>query len=309
MRAGGCGATARRFWAVAVVDAITDEEGRLAGFAKITRDITARHDRHRQFLQAQKMEAIGQLTSGIAHDFNNLLQAVSSNLELARAAAQHGNSARTDRLTANALRVIGRAGRLTSQLLAFSRRQILHAERSLVSDVAADMPDVLHRADGEAVRVETWAAPGLWTCRIDPGEFESALLNLILNARDAMPQGGTVKVSMTNARLRAREAKALELAPGNYVRVDVADTGAGMTPEVLTHAFEPFFTTKDVGKGSGLGLSQVLGFTKQSGGSLVVDSRPGQGTTVSLLFPRDGGPEPAGVPRHLTPLAEGGVAV
>ena len=294
-----------RFWALSVVHAITDEEGRPAGFAKITRDITARRDMQHHLMQAQKMEAIGQLTGGIAHDFNNLLQAVSSNLELARSAVAQGGAGRADRLIGNALRAIGRAGRLTSQLLAFSRRQILRTERSRVSDVAADMPDVLHGASGEAVRVETHTEPGLWSCRIDPGEFESALLNLMLNARDAMPQGGTVTVSMTNARLGPAEAKALELAPGDYVRVDVADTGAGMSPEILAHAFEPYFTTKDVGKGSGLGLSQVLGFTKQSGGSLVVDSRPGRGTTVSLLFPRDDGSEPAETPRRMATLAEG----
>ena len=281
-----------RFWALAVVDAITDEEGRPAGFAKITRDMTTRRDMQRQFVQAQKMEAIGQLTGGIAHDFNNLLQAVSSNLELARAAAAQADTTRTDRLIGNALRAIGRAGRLTSQLLAFSRRQILRAQRSRVSDVLIDMPDVLHGASGEAVRVETRTEAGLWSCRIDPGEFESALLNLMLNARDAMPQGGTVTVSMANAQLGASEAKTAELAPGDYVRVDVIDTGVGMSAEVLAHAFEPYFTTKEVGKGSGLGLSQVLGFTKQSGGSLVVDSRPGRGTTVSLLFPRDAGSEP-----------------
>jgi len=298
-----------RFWAVAVVDAITDEEGRPAGFAKITRDITARREMHRQLMQAQKMEAIGQLTGGIAHDFNNLLQAVSSNLELARTAVAQDSALRADRLIGNALRSIGRAGRLTSQLLAFSRRQILRAERSRVSDVVADMPDLLHRASGVAVRVETRADPALWSCRIDPGEFESALLNLMLNAHDAMPQGGTVTVSMTNARLGAVEAKALELAPGDYVRVDVADTGTGMSPEILAHAFEPFFTTKEVGRGSGLGLSQVLGFTKQSGGSLVVDSRPGRGTTVSLLFPRDDGPEPDEVPPRDAALAGNSAAV
>ena len=298
-----------RFWAVSVVDAITDEEGKPAGFAKITRDITARREMHRQLMQAQKMEAIGQLTGGIAHDFNNLLQAVSSNLELARTAVAQGSAVRADRLIGNALRAIGRAGRLTSQLLAFSRRQILRAERSRVSDVVAEMPDLLHRASGETVRVETRADPGLWSCRIDSGEFESALLNLVLNAHDAMPQGGTVTVSMTNARLGASEAKAVELAPGDYVRVDVSDTGTGMSPEILAHAFEPFFTTKEVGKGSGLGLSQVLGFTKQSGGSLVVDSRPGRGTTVSLLFPRDAGPETDEAPPRLAALAENRAAV
>jgi len=292
-----------RFWASAVLDAITEADGTVVGFAKITRDITARRDLQRQLMQAQKMEAIGQLTGGIAHDFNNLLQAVASNLELARAAAAQGSVLRTDRLIGNALRAIGRAGHLTSQLLAFSRQQVLRAERCRVSDIAADMPDLLHRANGESVRVETRAEPELWSCRIDPGQFESALLNLVLNARDAMPHGGAVSVTMANARLGEVEASGFDLAPGDYVRVDVTDTGSGMSPEVLSHAFEPFFTTKNIGKGSGLGLSQVLGFTKQSGGSLAVDSAPGRGTTVSLLFPRD--PEPE-TPPHVAALAEGG---
>jgi PAS domain S-box-containing protein len=285
-----------RFWASVVIDTIPDEAGRPAGFAKITRDLTLSRELQRQLVQAQKMEAIGQLTGGIAHDFNNLLQAVSGNLELAAAAAGQGNVLRAERLIANALRAIGRGARLTSQLLAFSRKQVLFAERSRVSDVASDMPDLLRRASGNAVRVVIDAEPELWTCRIDPGEFQSALLNLVLNARDAMPGGGTVTVSMHNIRLDGEAAAALELARGDYVRVAVADTGTGMAPEVLARAFEPFFTTKEVGKGSGLGLPQVLGFTKQSGGSLSVQSSAGQGTTVSLFFPRDADPGPEGRP-------------
>ncbi len=282
-----------RFWANGVVDAIRDDTGKLVGFAKITRDITERREMDRWVAQAQKMDAIGQLTGGIAHDFNNLLQAVSGNLELARSVVAQGGTARTDRLIGNAQRVIARAGRLTSQLLAFSRRQILHAEHSRVSDLAADMIDLLDRAGGEGVQVLVGAEPGLWSCRIDPGQFESALLNLVQNARDAMPRGGNVSISMENVRLEGAEAKQLELAPGEYVRVEVADPGIGMPPEILAHAFEPFFTTKEIGKGSGLGLPQVMGFTKQSGGSMAVRTAPGQSTTVSLLFPRDPEPDPS----------------
>ena len=283
-----------RFWASVGIDAIADDDGRPAGFAKITRDITVRRELQHQLLQAQKMEAVGQLTGGIAHDFNNLLQAVAGNLELARGAVAKDEMGRADRLIAAALRAIGRGAHMTAQLLAFSRRQVLHAERSRVSDIADDMADLLRRAGGNAVQVVISAEPELWSCRIDPGQFQSALLNLVLNARDAMPQGGTVTIAMTNIHLDAAAAAPLELAVGEYVRVAVTDTGIGMSPEVLAHAFEPFFTTQDVGKGSGLGLPQVFGFTKQSGGSLSVHSVPGQGTTLALLFPRDADPEPSG---------------
>ncbi len=279
-----------RFWASVVIDAIADDAGQPAGFAKITRDITAPREMQRQLMQAQKMEAVGQLTGGIAHDFNNLLQAVSSNLELARITMAQGGAARTDRLIANALRAIRRGAHLTTQLLAFSRRQVLHAERCRVSDVAHDMAELLRRGAGDAVQVVVSAAPDLWSCRIDPGQLQSALLNLVLNARDATPPGGTVTIAMDNARLDGAAAAALDLPAGDYVRVMVADTGTGMSPETLAQAFEPFFTTKQVGKGSGLGLPQVLGFTKQSGGSVSVHSVPGQGTTLSSFFPRDGEP-------------------
>ena len=282
------------FWASVVIDAIVDDDGRPAGFAKITRDVTARRDMERQLMQAQKMEAVGQLTGSIAHDFNNLLQAVAGNLETARAAATSNDIARTDRLIGNALRAISRGAHMTSQLLTFSRRQVLHAVRSRVSDIAEDMADLLHRGGGDAVRVVLTAEPGLWSCRIDPGQFQSALLNLVLNARDAMPRGGTVTIAMSNMSLDAKAAAALELAAGEYVRVAVTDTGVGMSPEIIAHAFEPFFTTKEVGKGSGLGLPQVFGFTKQSGGSLSVHSVPGLGTTLALFFPRAPDPPSAG---------------
>ena len=165
-----------RFWASVVIDAIADDAGQPAGFAKITRDITAPREMQRQLMQAQKMEAVGQLTGGIAHDFNNLLQAVSSNLELARITMAQGGAARTDRLIANALRAIRRGAHLTTQLLAFSRRQVLHAERCRVSDVAHDMAELLRRGAGDAVQVVVSAAPDLWSCRIDPGQLQSALL-------------------------------------------------------------------------------------------------------------------------------------
>ena len=283
-----------RFWAHIIIDVIRDDSGVLLGFAKITRDITAQRtaqielqEAERRLVKAQKMEAVGQLTGGIAHDFNNLMQAVSGNLELARAAARNGNSARIDRLLDSALRAIGHGASLTGQLLAFSRRQILRAERLLVSNLIGEIAELIHRAAGETIEIETQVDAALWHVNIDPIQFESALLNLVINARDAMPCGGVLSIRISNSTIASREAAIIDLEAGDYVRVDVVDTGVGMTPEVLLQAFEPFFTTKEVGKGSGLGLAQVHGFTRQSKGCTTVDSAPGQGTTIAMYFPRD----------------------
>ncbi|CAH2601233.1 Histidine kinase [Rhodovastum atsumiense] len=268
---------------VPLPDAATGTD-RLVGSA---RDVTDRRELEQRLAQAQKLEAVGQLTGGIAHDFNNLLQVVAGNIELARPVIRRGEIERGARLLENARRAIGRGARLTAQLLAFSRRQTLHAERLVPSRLVAEMSDLFRRAAGETIRLETRAQPDLWPVCIDPSQLESALLNLVLNARDAMPRGGVLTVAMTNTTLTAREAGKLEdIAPGDYVRVEVSDTGEGMASEVLAHAFEPFFTTKEVGKGSGLGLAQVHGFVRQSGGAVAIVSIPGQGTSVSLFFPR-----------------------
>jgi CheY-like chemotaxis protein len=181
---------------------------------------------------------------------------------------------------------VERGARLTSQLLAFSRRQMLRPETVLASVLVEDFAGLLRRAVGETISIRIAGEPGLWPCRVDPVQFESALLNLTLNARDAMPAGGNLTISTRNVILAGEEARAAELAPGDYVRVDVADTGSGMDEATLSRALEPFFTTKETGQGSGLGLPQVYGFTRQSGGAVLLDSAPGQGTTVSLLFPR-----------------------
>jgi PAS domain S-box-containing protein len=277
-----------RFLASVVIDRLQTPDGALAGFAKITRDITERRELERRLAQAQKMEAVGQLTGGIAHDFNNLLQAVGGNLDIARKAVADGDAGRADRLIGNATRAIGRGARLTAQLLAFSRRQVLRAEQVHLGRLVTDTWDLILQAAGDVVQPELAAADDLWCCMVDPGQFEAALLNLVINARDAMPQGGRVRIVLGNARLDGAAAAAVDsdLPAGDYVRVDVEDDGLGMTPEVRARAFEPFFTTKDVGRGSGLGLPQVHGFTRQSGGGVTLRSRPGNGTVVSLFFQR-----------------------
>jgi CheY-like chemotaxis protein len=240
-----------------------------------------------QLAQAQKMEAVGQLTGGVAHDFNNMLQAVTGNLDLVQRLMEPMGETRVLRLVGNALHAAGRGARLTQQLLAFSRKQNLRPERVWVSRQAAGMGDLLDRAAGETIKVDLHTAPDLWPCLIDPSQFESALLNLVINARDAMPSGGTLWVVAVNVTLDASAAAALDAAPGDYVQVDVRDSGSGIPADLLPRIFEPFFTTKAIGKGSGLGLAMVHGFVRQSGGAVAISSTVGQGTTVSMYLPRD----------------------
>ncbi|MBN9510787.1 MAG: PAS domain S-box protein [Alphaproteobacteria bacterium] len=266
---------------------VAGEEGRVALLVAEARDITERVNLQAQLAQAQKMEAVGQLTGGVAHDFNNLLQAVTGNLDLIHRLAEARGDARLARLVNNAERATARGARLTHQLLAFSRRQNLRPERVWVSRLIAETLELIKRAAGETIAVRTHAALDLWPCHVDPGQFEAALLNLAINARDAMEGGGELTVRASNARLGADEAAALDLSPGDYVRVEVIDTGCGIAPELMPRLFEPFFTTKEVGKGSGLGLAMVHGFARQSGGVVSVASEVGRGTTVSLLVPRE----------------------
>jgi PAS domain S-box-containing protein len=280
-----------RFWANVVIDAIRDEQGQLVGFAKITRDITERRDAQAALeqtraalAQSQKMEAIGQLTGGIAHDFNNLLTVVSNNLDLI---LQHmSDTARVRRLAEGALRAAGRGAKLTQQLLAFGRRQSLRPESVDISMLVAAIEAIIRRAAGEGVAVELDLGRGASRVRLDAPQFEAALLNLVLNARDAMPEGGRLGLKTENARVAAGDAAAARgVPPGGYVVVTVRDNGDGMPPEIQARAFEPFFTTKEPGKGSGLGLSQVYGFVAQSGGQVVIESAPGCGTVVKLYLP------------------------
>jgi PAS domain S-box-containing protein len=235
--------------------------------------------------QAQKMEAIGQLTGGVAHDFNNLLQVISGNLQLL-AKDIVGND-RAERRVANAHLAVNRGAKLASQLLAFGRRQALEPRVVNISRLVAGMDELLRRALGETIEIETIGAGGLWNTLIDPANLENAIVNLAINARDAMDGSGKLTIEVGNVSLDDAYAKAQsEVTPGQYVMLAVTDTGSGMTAEIAAQAFEPFFSTKPEGQGTGLGLSMVYGFVKQSHGHIKIYSEVGHGTTVKLYLPR-----------------------
>ena len=277
---------------LAPVPASDGAGGRLIGSV---RDITDRVRAEERLRDAQRMEAIGQLTGGVAHDFNNLLQVIRGNLELLQTSVQ-GDERAGARLR-NALYGAERAAQLTRQLLAFARRQPLAPKVVNLSRLISDMADLLRRTLGETIEVETVVAGGLWNTIADPAQVESALLNLALNARDAMPRGGRLTVEITNASLdEAYASTAREVTPGQYVMLAVTDTGEGMSDEVRARVFEPFFTTKVDGKGTGLGLSMVYGFVKQSHGHIQIYSELGHGTTVKIYLPRSRQPEDAPQP-------------
>ena len=240
-----------------------------------------------QLRQAQKMEAVGQLTGGVAHDFNNLLQIVVGNLEILQRGLLPEDAGRLRRSADNAMTGAKRAATLTQRLLAFSRRQPLAPKPVDANALMSGMSDLLSRALGETIELETVLAGGLWRTEADPNQLESAILNLAVNARDAMPNGGKLTVETVNARLDEAYAQSnLEVRPGQYVVISVSDTGSGMDRATMARVFEPFFTTKQVGKGTGLGLAMVYGFIKQSGGHVKLYSEPGQGTTVKIYLPR-----------------------
>jgi signal transduction histidine kinase len=237
--------------------------------------------------QAQKMEALGQLTGGIAHDFNNLLTIVIGNVDMARRALTNSEVSRAGRAIDSAQKGAERAATLTQRLLAFSRRQPLAPKPIDLDRLVAGMGDLLHRALGEIVELETVSTAGLWKAEADPNQLEATILNLAVNARDAMPEGGKLTIETANVRLDEQYAGAhAEVAPGSYVALAVTDTGHGMSREVLSKALDPFFTTKGIGRGTGLGLSMAYGFVKQSGGHLKIYSEEGQGTTVKIYLPR-----------------------
>jgi PAS domain S-box-containing protein len=278
------------FMANVVINAIRDASGRLLGFAKITRDITEKKAAEEQLRQAQKMEAVGQLTGGVAHDFNNLLTVIMGNLEHLDRILQPAQS--TQRIIAAALRAASRAALLTHRLLAFSRRQPLMPEVLWANKLVAGISELLRRTLGESILIETVLAGGLWPTLADGNQLENALINLAINARDAMPEGGKLTIETANTHLDEAYARMHEeVQPGQYVGIFVTDTGAGMARETVAHAFEPFFTTKEIGQGTGLGLSQVYGFIKQSGGHVKIYSEVGEGTTVKLYLPRYRGAE------------------
>lgn len=256
---------------------------------RVEEEVAQRAKAEEALRQSQKMEAVGQLTGGIAHDFNNLLTIITGNMDMARRAIEASGSGdvRLRRAVDNAVKGAERAASLTQRLLAFSRRQPLAPKALHVDRLLSGMSDLLRHSLGEANRLEIVTAPGLWTVEADPNQLESAILNLAVNARDAMPGGGALTIETANARLDEEySAEHAEVAPGNYVVIAVSDTGAGMPKETLARVFEPFFTTKEVGRGTGLGLSMVYGFVKQTGGHVKVYSEEGEGTTVKIYLPR-----------------------
>ncbi|HKR38372.1 MAG TPA: PAS domain S-box protein, partial [Paraburkholderia sp.] len=281
-----------RFWANVVIDAIRDEDGKLIGFAKITRDVTERKAAEKKLeearaalLQSQKMESLGKLTGGVAHDFNNVLQVLRGNLELLE--GRHGRDHWTRERLDKAIEAVQHGAKLASQLLAFGRRQALQPMVVNLAVMLRNMDDLLRRALGEVIDVETVIAGGLWNTLVDPNHLENVVLNLAINARDAMPDGGRLTLELSNAMLDDEySAFAADVRAGQYVLLAVTDTGTGMQPDVLEHAFEPFFTTKPEGQGTGLGLSMAFGFVKQSGGHIRIYSEPGHGTTVKIYLPR-----------------------
>jgi PAS domain S-box-containing protein len=247
------------------------------------RDVTAQREAESRLHQAQKMDAVGQLTGGVAHDFNNLLTVIIGALDLDPRRIPPELRPAIDQ----ALRAAERGAALTHRLLAFSRQQMLVARRVDLNRLVADMDDLLRRTLGDHVEIDLKLAEDLWPALADSGQIENSLLNLAINARDAMPEGGKLTIEIGNVHLDEDYAAGhAEVAPGDYVMMAVTDTGIGMPPDVLAHAFEPFYTTKEVGKGTGLGLSMVYGFAKQSGGHVKIYSEVGHGTTVRLYLPR-----------------------
>ncbi|KRR21644.1 PAS domain-containing sensor histidine kinase [Bradyrhizobium retamae] len=287
------------FWASVVIDPIY-EDGELVGFAKITRDITERREAqlklermHQQLAESQKLDALGQLTGGVAHDFNNLLMIVSGSLHTLKKAV--GNDPRCLRALSAIEGATKRGASLTSQLLTFARRQSVNPQVVDVAERIDAMHEVLDSGVGSAVTLQLDIDPGVWPVMVDVTEFETALVNLVINARDAMTGGGVITISAHNDM------------PGEayteYVAISVRDTGTGIAPDVLGKIFDPFFTTKPIGKGTGLGLSQVHGFAHQAGGTVEVASELGKGTTITILLPRK---EPADAAGDVDAVETGG---
>jgi PAS domain S-box-containing protein len=278
-----------RFWASAILNAIKGPNGQLIGFAKVTRDLTERRAAEERSRQAQKMEGVGQLTGGVAHDFNNLLTIIIGNLETLQRNIRRPDLDidRLERSVDNAMRGARRAESLTQRLLAFSRQQPLNPKPLELGRLISGMSDMLRRTLGEQIAIETVLGGNTWRVEADPNQLELAILNLAVNARDAMPSGGKLTLETANVHLDENYASTqAEVIPGQYVMLAVTDTGSGMTPEIKAKAFDPFFTTKDVGHGTGLGLSQVYGFIKQSRGHVKIYSELGEGTTIKLYLPR-----------------------
>jgi PAS domain S-box-containing protein len=273
------------FWASVVIDPIRDDENRLIGFAKITRDITERREAQQEMeklqlrlAQSQKLDALGQLTGGVAHDFNNLLMVITGSLNALKKVV--GDDPKALRAVQAIDTASQRGAALTSQLLSFARRQSVNPQTIDVRDSIFSVRDVLDTGLGSAIELQIEADNGIWPITVDRAEFETALVNLVINARDAMPQGGNVTVQAKNVFMDDGVTK------GDFVAIKVRDTGTGIPDDVLAKIFDPFFTTKPIGKGTGLGLSQVHGFVHQAGGTIAVDSELGKGTSFTVCLPR-----------------------
>lgn len=292
------------FPGAAVRAVIRDRDGAELGFLKVIRDISDELRREEALMQSQRMEAIGQLTGGIAHDFNNLLTVILGNLELLEPALPAGLPSALAREAQEAAEM---GARLTDRLLTFGRRQHLETKRIDLNEFVLGLIELLRRSIGEDIDLSTSLAGELWLSEVDPGQVENAVLNLAINARDAMPQGGRLVIETRNTSLDAEDVAMIPgLSPGDYVVLSVSDTGSGMSPEVKARAFEPFFTTKGAGKGSGLGLATIYGFAKQSGGHVTIYSEVGQGTIVNLYLPRASMPVASAEPEsRAQPLPEG----
>ncbi|MDU4057615.1 MAG: PAS domain-containing protein [Pseudomonas oryzihabitans] len=280
---------------------LLDADGQRIGAYQFAYDVTERLNEQERIRlmeealrQSQKMEAVGQLTGGIAHDFNNLLTGILGSLEMLDLRLRQGRLQDLERYTGTARSAAQRAAALTHRLLAFSRRQTLDPQPVALEQLVIGLEDLIQRSIGPQIALEREADPRLWLTHIDGLQLENALLNLCLNARDAMPDGGRIRIVLSNERLDATQAERQALPVGDFVRLSVGDTGSGMSDEVLARVFDPFFTTKPIGQGTGLGLSMVHGFVLQSGGEIRIDSAPGAGTWVHLYLPR----------HHLAPLAD-----
>lgn len=277
-------------------DVVVGQEELMRKNIELGNEIQTREKAESQIRQMQKMEAVGQLTGGIAHDFNNMLAVIISAMNLAQRKLKRGEHD-LEKLIEAATDAASRAAKLTSRLLAFSRQQPLAPQVVDTNRLVTGMSDLLRRALGEGIRIETVLAGGLWKTHADPSQIENAILNLAVNARDAMSEDGKLTIETANSHLDdGYAATHADVIPGQYVMIAVSDTGEGMSADVMARAFEPFFTTKPVNKGTGLGLSQVFGFVKQSGGHVKIYSERDQGTTVRIYLPRFFGPEEPAIP-------------
>ena len=261
---------------------------------RVEEEVATRSKTEELLRQSQKMEAVGQLTGGLAHDFNNLLTGITGSLELLQTRVKQGRTAELDRYVVAAMDAATRAAALTHRLLAFSRRQTLEPKATDIGQLAIGMEDMIRRTIGPSIDLDFISADETWLTLIDPSQLENALLNLCINARDAMPDGGRLSVETSNLRMGTQAAAMRDLPPGDYLSLAVSDNGTGMPPEVAARAFDPFYTTKPLGQGTGLGLSMIYGFTKQSGGQARIHTAQGLGTTVCLYLPRHVGDTEAG---------------